>query len=610
MAIEKDVAIKLKVVRPQDGRAMADISRQAERLNKELQILESRGGKAMANLGEHSKRVAAEVAKANAGVTALMRDIGRDNRAALAIENLTRRLQALGVAAQPAATAAARLIRQIGDQARVTEADVRRLAGTLRAVPGGASPTGFFGRAQAALGQRIGGGSLGRLALAGLGASIIHSGGQAVSTAFETPLDDQINQLARRNNPFAMAAGDVARGIPIIGSVAGGIADLATAGPRAAAQTSQMRLTRQQVEAERRREQLLIRTQGAISERAVDRESERTMNMARIDAAVAPRTAFEQRRDFQAGLRMEGMQRQFQQEMEAAGRGEGVGRVGTGALRSLRGEIANRPDFGMAERQRIAGERMLAERELASAQAAQARTQQGAAGGVPATDLGMEAADAARRIAEAQQRLVELRQRDVVLTRQAAEAERGRLENLRQFAATAEQNYQRMAQHERQRIADFRVQFGLMDEMEQLNLQQIAAQAAANGGRGIQNLSPEQLRQLQASGLADEQVRGEATRRGNLAGAGNIVQALGAEDRVRAAEARQAEAAAIRVQVEQQITNNINLQGADIARSITEQLLPQLTQAMQAAVAQVRLQTEQALEEAERRRRLQAAGPQ
>ena len=588
MSIEKEVVLQLKIQKPRDSGAWADVQRQVEGVRQGLAHAGEASNKAMTEMAAQQKRLQAELTTSKAGVTALAREIGRGAKEAKAIEGLTAQLRGLGVAAKPAEQAAARLFQQIGAGARVAQADVQRLATALRATAGAGGSRGGF------LSMPIGGLSVGGVGLLGLGrqagAGLMQAGRQALMT----PGDQQIQETLR-NRQFGGSASQ-SFWANAVNSMPGGetLRDVFTINQRQGATDAQRRLAIQIQAGERRRQEQQTRTGGMLAVSAANQEGLRSSGMAGITARGGFMAAQEQTRAFQGDRRFDALQQRFQLEMEAAGRGEGVGR---GSLAALRGEIGNRPQFGQAQRFQLGQERGLAQQEFAEAQ----RRGAGATG--PGAE--MQRVAAMEQMRAARERLLDIEQRGVEVTRQAAEAEQQRLERFRQFAQQAEQSYRQIAQHERDRISTFREQFGLMDELEQMEVRRLSERAAMQGGRGIQRLSSQELRQLQSTGLFDEQVRGEAGRRAERSGIQGIIQASGAEGRVSQAEARQREAAQIRTQVEQSITVNMQASAQDIARQIATQLQPAIAALTQQTVTLLNRTIANALAEAERLRALQ-----
>lgn len=533
MAIQKEVILQLKVLRPQDGKALADAAKQAKDLDTSLKSAGLGASKALADATTNARRFRQEVTAGN---------------------------QAMA-----------------------------------RGGPGGVSGGG--GGLTGFLGQNVAGMSLGRLGAMQMGMGAIQAAGQAARQAFATTSDAQIQAMVARESPWSSMAGQTVQQIPLIGGLASVGSEFASHGPRAAATESQRRLQRQIQNLERARQRQQIVTAGELSQAELAAQSGRDARTGNITGRAGFLAAGERARQMMDDARLERINRQFGAEMDAAGRGEGLG---GSAMAAMRGEIGRRGEFGTAERFRIAEERRAAQSDLARLQRPTTGQDQG----------GLREADRLRQVEDARRRILDLERQDVELTRQAGENENQRLERIRQFFQAAEQGYQRIAEHERQRITNFREQFGLMDELGRMEVQQLAQRAAAGGGRGIQGLSSEELRSLQGTGLFDEQIRGEASRRGNLAGAQAIIQASGAQGRVEAAEARQREAAAVRVQVENQMQVNLQVSATDLARQFNDQVLPAIQQLFITATARMQQQLEAAMAERERQIALQNQGQQ
>ena len=620
--MEKEVIIQLKVARPRDQAAWTETTRVAAALESKFKDVGTAGGKALSDVSAKAQRLAADSKKSSDAVTVLMREIAKGSREAGGIERISRQLRSMGVDATRASEAAAKLMRSLGDGARLAEGDLRRLATVLRAT-GGGSP-GLMGRLGGFLGQPLAGASLGTLGAMQLGGRVIGAAGQAFRQSLMTPADAQIQDMLRDRRqgfgPGSAFLADLHTNIPIMGGVRDwmthstpGSWDIPNAlargsnalfgtdlqeqrGSREGVVDSERRLQRQLANAEFARQQRQIRGAANIAGQTAQSQGFRDFSLAGISGTAGIIGARESVGQFRADRRFDALQQRLALQMEGVGRGEALG---GGVIEALRGEVANRPAFGQAERYRIGQERTLVGHEMAAAR--RAFDNAGAGGG----DATMEQNAARQQMVEAQQRLIELERRDVELTRQAAEAEQQRLERFRQFAQTAEEGYRRIAQAERDRVSTFREQFGLMNELDRAQLQQLARRASERGGAGIQNLSGEELQRLQATGLFGEQVRAEAGRRSELAGIQGIIQASGVEGRIAAAEGQQRAAAQIRTQIENQITVNMTASAKEMAAQIARQLQPAIAQLTVQIVAGVRAQLDDALAEAEWQRNLQ-----
>jgi hypothetical protein len=414
-----------------------------------------------------------------------------------------------------------------------------------------------------------------------------------MSRVSASSMDAQFSETMRRESPGSFVANEIGRSIPIIGSIGGGLADLATWGARSRAEAStrqmQERLRRQEIA--RQRQQIV--TAGELSRAEATRAGARDLYSAHIGGRAGIMAAGERASALMADRRFEGIGRRFGDEMDA-------GSLSGGAMAEMRAEIGRRSDFGRAERFRIEEERRAAQSDLARASTPLTGTDPG----------GTREADRLRQVEEARRRILDLERQDVDLTRQAGENETQRLERIRQFMQTAEQGYLRIAEHERARTQNFREQFGLMDEIGRMEVRQLAERASARGGAGIQGLSADELGRLRETGLFDEQVRGEAARRGNLAGAQAIIRASGAEGREEAARSRAREAAGLAASVENTINVAINVNGQDVARQVSERVESAIAQLTLSTAARLEEQIERALQHHETQKALQANGKQ
>lgn len=596
--MEKEVVLQLKVVRPRDNAAWAEASRTAAALETKFKDVGAAGGKALSDVSAKAQRMAADTKKSSDAVTVLMREIAKGNREAAGIERISRQLRSMGVDATRATEAAAKLMRTMGDGARVAEGDLRRLATTLSAVEGGGGGGGGFSGRGGLLAKPLASLSASRIGAMLFGRQLFSGALQSARGAMATPADDQVMQALRDPRMGGSAGGaflgNLHSSMPIMGEVR----DFFTWNARQGVADSDRRLNRQITNSEFARQQRQIISMGRVAAFGAQRQGFNDFSMAGIQGASGIIAARESVGQFRADRRFDELQQRLALQMEAVGRGEALG---GGVMGALRGEIGNRPSFGAAERFRIGQERALAQGQLAAGRAAFGAA--GAGGG----DITTEQNAARQQMVEAQQRLVELERRDVELTHQAAEAEQQRLERFRQFAQTAEEGYRRIAQQERDRVSAFREQFGLMNELDRAQLQQLAGRASQRGGAGIQGLSGEELQRLQGTGLFGEQVRAEAGRRAELSGVQGIIQASGVEGRINAAEGQRAAAAQIRTQIENQITVNMTASAEDMARQIAQRLQPAIAQLTVNIVAGIRAQLDDALAEAERQRALQNA---
>lgn len=632
MAIEREVRIQLKVERPKDGAAFADAARQAKELSKafgdiggsgggkaiadvataashaqteakgaaaavgglvkELGLVSMKGinGKAFLDASASAQAMSAETRRGKDAVTSLARELGRSSKEAAAIDKLSAQLRALGTSADAAKAAATKMTAAIGAGAKLAERDVQRLATAIKATGGGAGS--IWTRPMFAGGGGIGGMSVGQIGAMVGGAQALQVGGQVVSE--NLAYSQEVQDLARRDSPGWAGVNRFARSLPVLGAVAGAGADMVggtewlpswlggaprSGGSREGVEESQRALQSQPATLARQRQLNVMRAQATLSRQAVESTAENATDLAESTIRGGRITARERVQTFQSDRRFEQIGQQQAREFESQARGEGLGR---GSLVALQREIQTPQAFGGAAREQIAAERANAQREIQAAQATRDSAATAGAGGNEAMRIA-----AAEQLRTARERLLDIERRDVDLTRQAAEAEQQRLERFRQFAVQAEESYRRIAQAERDRISSFREQFGLMNEIERANIAMVAQRAAQNGGRGIQGLANDELRQLQGTGLFQEQVRGEAVRRAELSGVQGIIQASGAENRVRQAEARQQEAAQIAVALNNQITNNITISAEATGRQIADQVMPAIRRVMEAAIAQI-----------------------
>jgi hypothetical protein len=412
---------------------------------------------------------------------------------------------------------------------------------------------------------------------------------RGVTTAYSTPIDAQINQQL---SPAMRGMMGYRHGLPVVGPLFEAFDAWRTSDAREGAAASQRRLQSQMVNGERARSRAMMINAGAASRAELASAGGRDLFSTHIGARAGIMAAGERASSMMADLRFEGINRRFGDEMDAAIRGQGLG---GGALAEMRSEIGRRSNFGAAERFRIEEERRAAQSDLTRASAPISGADPG----------GVRESDRLRQVEEARRRILDLERQDVDLTRQAGEHETQRLERIRQFFQQAEQGYQRIAEHERTRIQNFREQFGLMDEISRMEIQQLARRASAQGGAGIQGLSADELGRLRETGLFDEQIRGEATRRGNLAGAQAIIRASGAQGRQEAAEARAREAGNLAASVSNEINVTLNVTAADVARQINERVEPLIQQLLIATTARLEQQIERQIEEAGRQVSLQ-----
>ena len=577
MAIEKEVAIQLKVVRPKDGMAFNDAARQAKELDKAVEKVGGVSTKALSEASASAKRFAAETAKGKDAVTGLMREIARGSREAKGIDSLTDRLKAFGVESTKARAAATQLMKSVGDGARVADADLRRLANTMRATGGGGGGRGgFMGRMGGFFNQPISGISVGMGGAMALGARAFGNASNALTQSLSTTADAEIAAMLGNRQMGGGAGsstlGSIHTGIPVFSQ----FRDWMTSDQRQGAAESVGRGQGQRTALDRMRQRNIAESQARISRGATTTGVFNAAELADADAYGGRLTAQERVAAYGANRRFEQIGMMQAREFEAAGRGEGIGR---GSLDTLRREMATPQSFGGAARNQLETERRNAQRELAAAETTRQQAEGAGVGGNEA-----QRTVAAEQLRAVRERMVEIERRDVELTRAAAEAEQQRLERFRQFAQAAEEGYRRIAQAERDRISNFREQFGLMNEIDRANTVNLARRAQ---GGGIQNLSGEELGQLRTTGLFDQQIRGEAIRRAEMSGVQGVIQASGAEGRAREAEARQAEAAQVRIQLDNQITNNITVSADQTARQIADQVLPALQRFMQAQLAQI-----------------------
>jgi hypothetical protein len=377
-----------------------------------------------------------------------------------------------------------------------------------------------------------------------------------------------------------------------------------TATPGSAAAVAERTAINQQ-RLERERERIQFRTAATLAEQDLQRRSQQDAARTGISARSLVMQAGERASQLMADRRLEGIDLQFGHEVDAAGRGEGVGRFGTGALAQLRTEMGRSSGFGEAARAQIRSEREIITREIRETQRIFRRTFDDPGSFVRSgQDVGTARVDAIRREVQARNELIELERRDVELTRQAGEHEFQRLERFRQFAQQAELHYQRVAQQRQGRITSAQEQFGLMDELQQFEQRQFA-QRISRGQIGT--FTNDELRG-QLGGLFDQQIRTEARTRADRAGFQDILRASRAQEGVTEAQVRQAEAREIRVQTENAITVNVQANAGDMAAQIGERIAPELQQLLISTVQQLAAQVEAQIAAALRADRLQGGG--
>ncbi len=542
MTIERDVLVRMRVERGRDGAAFAEVAKDAKKADVEV------------------KRVGASVA-------AMVREMAKTRETEKHLERVTKQLQTMGVAADKARVAATRLLKDVGDGARITEQHVRNLATGMKTLgQAGGGGGGFLSRMR---GQFSGGGlggmglsALGPTALAGAGIMAL---GRGFSASFSTTGDDLVRQnTQQQGSRWERFASSVHDGIPIFQQVR----DYFTSNAREQAAESQRRLERAEATRQRQRQ---VRATGEAQLAAEAQQQAGINDLAastRIAAQTAPMAGLET-----ANLRIRGLRQQHVMAGDLVTReGQVTRELNFDAARQ---EIANRPQTGGAALAQVDAERQHLLQQVAEArrigQAAQGTFTASDTQGGGTVNLDRER-ESAQRMEELQRRLLEVEQRRNQVVRERSAAERQYFDEWRTWAAQAEQNYRTLAEQERARIGQRRESFGQMDETQRQELLQVSRAI-----RGGQQLTFEQedvvLRNREMFGDRARQI-GE--RRGQQFGFEEFQQNVGMDAGVRDNERRAREAGRLRAQMDQTINQDLTTGEADRERQGRQRELDQV----------------------------------
>lgn len=192
---------------------------------------DSRNGQAFADMAGAAQKVADNTKRAGQAVADLFREMNHVNR-------ITAALKSMGVEAKAAGDAAARMLKDVGDGAKVGQREIDKLAAGMKAMghahaDSGAAPKGILGRLSGLTDRAVhGAGSLGLPvnsallrygSMAAVGGLALSAGSEAVRTAERASHPEEGLTWQR----FRREAGKTIQGgiesIPLIGGMAGAL---------------------------------------------------------------------------------------------------------------------------------------------------------------------------------------------------------------------------------------------------------------------------------------------------------------------------------------------------------------------------------------------------
>lgn len=610
MAIVKDAVVQLKIALARDGKAAADAARTTQQIQ--------------GTVTQAEKAIQQEAKRTGAAIAGMVRELRRTRDEEQHLKRIAIGLNQAGIAADQARIAAARMIKEIGDGARVTTAEILRMAAALRAL----GQAGKHPEAQPAKPEKkpsFWNQSLGSIPLGGLGATVVagsflRGGAQHFSGMLSTSVDEQIREETRRGRPSSGVSGleqgisDVllagVKSIPIVGEVAEAVENFFTRAARVGAERSARALQRLQTSLAEQDAQRGIRGQQREDERRILADGREVAGAATASGQAGRIRARQELVAFDASRRQEGIATREQDELRAFQRGQRI--AGPSAIDMLSAEASRpRADATAGQRFELQAERARLQERLRDAQ--RRSTQQGAEAEVNVsrrpgqtraeTSVDTVQAAALQEQAQLRQRILENERQQIALGQQRGQQSRAELESLRERARTQAEMYRGMAEAERQRVQGAREGFGQLDPERRRELM-MAAQDVERQRRDGGALSE----QTQQTILNNRQMFGQvgadvAARRGDAAGVQDFLRMIGQQSREQEFRREAQRADQKRVQFDQQIRNEITLNAEATAQALAESLVPLLVQATETLVANSRNEMERRLGEVERNRR-------